>query len=301
MISRRHAVRLFSTVAAAPLLAPALRRATAPQVTTAPQSDPPALAPGAPNSPERTALITQFRTLASDVEARFESRTHSGPFAMPYRLFRPSAAGPLPLVVYLHGSGGLGTDNQKQLATGNIFGSRAWALPENQRRFPCFVLAPQTDRGWAKYGDPAPGDSVARVVEGVGDGVATALLIIDRLLTELPIDSRRIYLTGQSMGGLGVWNMLAQRPAFFAAAVPCCGSAGRDRVAMLSSVPIWNFHGDADKTVPVTVSRERIAALRAAGGRPFHTEYAGVGHNVWEWAYTEPNLAPWLFSQHRGG
>ncbi|MBL0169532.1 MAG: dienelactone hydrolase family protein [Gemmatimonadaceae bacterium] len=261
--------------------------------------DTPPLAPGTPMSPERMALIEAFKQHAADVDAGFEARTHTGAWAMPYRLFQPAASGRHPLVIYLHGSGGLGTDNQKQMATGNIFGTRVWALPEHQRQFPCFVLAPQTDRGWANYGEPAPGDSVARVVDGVGDGVATALLIIDQLLSELPIDARRVYVTGQSMGGLGVWNMLAHRPAFFAAAVPCCGSAGPERVSTLANVPIWNFHGDADKTVPVAVSRERMAALRAAGGRPLHTEYAGVGHNAWEWAYTEPALLPWMFARVR--
>jgi len=49
----------------------------------------------------------------------------------------------------------------------------------------------------------------------------------------------------------------------------------------------------------VGVSRARIAALRKAGGRPLATEYAGVGHNVWEWAYTEPALVRWLFSNRR--
>jgi predicted peptidase len=65
-------------------------------------------------------------------------------------------------------------------------------------------------------------------------------------------------------------------------------------------VPLWNFHGEVDKTVPVAVSRERIAALRKAGGQPIATEYPGVDHNVWEWAYTEPALPEWLFAHaHR--
>ncbi len=60
---------------------------------------------------------------------------------------------------------------------------------------------------------------------------------------------------------------------------------------------MWNFHGDADKTVPVEVSRERIAALRKAGGSPIYTEYPAVGHNANEWAFSEPALAEWLFAQ----
>src|SRR5258708_1605923 len=108
----------------------------------------PALAPGTPMSPERMALIQFFQRKAAGVEKLFEARTHKGTWAMPYRLFRPVGSAKVPLVVYLHGSGGLGADNRKQLELGNVFGTRVWALPENQKRFPCYVLAPQTDRGW---------------------------------------------------------------------------------------------------------------------------------------------------------
>jgi predicted peptidase len=64
--------------------------------------------------------------------------------------------------------------------------------------------------------------------------------------------------------------------------------------------PVWNFHGDADQTVPISLSRERIAARRKAGGHPLSTEYAGVDHNAWEWAFTEPQLLKWMFAQRRG-
>src|SRR6476661_8401423 len=111
----------------------------------------PALALGAPTSPERMALIDAFKQRSDGLEKQFEARAHQSDFAMPYRLFRPNAAGKLPLVMYLHGSGGLGTDNEQQLGLGNIFGTRVWALPEHQKRFPCYVVAPQTDRGWIRY------------------------------------------------------------------------------------------------------------------------------------------------------
>jgi predicted peptidase len=140
---------------------------------------------------------------------------------------------------------------------------------------------------------------VARPVPGLGEGARLAFELIDALRRELPIDERRIYLTGQSMGGAGVWHMTAERQRFFAAAAVCCGSPSSDDTTRSVATPVWSFHGDADQTVPVAVSRDRIAALRKAGGRPLSTEYAGVGHNVWEWAYTEPALVRWLFSNRR--
>src|SRR5262249_34331435 len=137
----------------------------------------------------------------------------------------------------------------------------------------------------------------ARLVPGFGDGAHAAIDIVDALKRELPIDASRLYVTGQSMGGAGVWNLLAHRPNVFAAAVVCCGSQTPDDVSALKQVPLWDFHGDADKTVPVAISRRRIAALRKAGGDPLSTEYSGVDHNVWEWAYSEPALPEWLFAQ----
>ena len=303
MMTRREAIGLLGSMSAGTLLVarygPSSLMAPASGIHAQQGDSMPPLARGAPMSPERLALIAAFKQRSEGIETKFEARTHKNDWVMPYRLFRPHASGKLPLVVYLHGSGGLGDDNQKQMGLGNIFGTRVWALPENQQRFPCYVVVPQTDRGWVRYAPPSPGDSVARVVPGLGDGARLVFEIVDGLRREFAIDERRIYVTGQSMGGAGTWHMTAQRPRLFAAAVACCGSRTRDAAVESVGTPLWNFQGDADTTVPPAVSRDRIAALRKAGGHPLSTEYAGVGHNVWEWAYTEPALVRWVFSQRR--
>lgn len=304
MTTRREAIGILGSISVGSLLAvPKLGLASliAPQsgASSLQRDSTPPLAPGAPTSPERLALIDAFKKSSDGIPQKFETRTHKSAWTMPYRLFRPNVTGKLPLVLYLHGSGGSGDDNQKQLGLGNIFGTRVWALPENQKTFPCYVVAPQTDRGWMNYGPPSPGDSVARLIPGLGDGARVAFELVDALRRELDIDERRIYITGQSMGGGGVWHMTAHRPRFFAAAVTCCGSATREDATQSAATPVWNFHGDADKTVPLAVSRDRIAALKKAGSHPLHTEYAGIGHNSWEWAYTEPALVRWMFSNRR--
>ncbi len=305
MITRREAVRRLGSASAGAWLAAAqigLNLSVAPNASAAAKDDSaPLLAPGAPNSPERIALIEAFQKQSEGLQDKFEARTHKSDWVMPYRLFRPEAkGGKLPLVVFLHGSGGLGDDNLKQLGLGNIFGTRLWVLPECQQRFPCYVLAPQTDRGWNRYDFSQQNQGPATVLPGFGDGSRAALEIVDALRHEFAIDEHRIYVMGQSMGGAGTWNMITYRPQFFAAAVICCGSVSPDDGTGSIHTPLWNFHGDSDKTVPVSVSRERIAARRKAGGHPLFTEYAGVDHNVWEWAFTEPALVPWLFSQRRG-
>jgi predicted peptidase len=245
------------------------------------------------------ALIDALKRDVAGLDARFTPHTYaSGSDRMPCRLFAPVApAGrKLPLVVYLHGSAGLGTDNQKQMGAGNVLGTRVWATPANQERFPCYVVVPQTDEGWVRYG-PTTGNT-ATVEPGLGEGARKAFALLEDLVQRHPIDSRRIYLSGQSMGGAGAWHMLAEQPGFFAAAAICCGSQSLDAVEKIRT-PIWNFHGDADAVVDVSVSRDRVAALRKGGARPISTEYAGVGHNVWDWAFSEPALLPWLFGSHK--
>ncbi len=219
-------------------------------------------------SRERLALIEAFKRNSEGLQDKFEARTHKGDWTMPYRLFRPTASARLPLVVYLHGSGGQGDDNEKQLKLGNIFGTRVWLLPENQKMLP-----------------------------GLGQGTGMVLEVIEQLRREFPIDSQRISVTGQSMGGAGSWNIVTNRPGFFAPAAICCGSRSPEDGTGSIETPVWNFHGEADQAVPVSLSRDRIAARRNAGGHPLSTEYAGVDHNAWEWAFTEQELVKWMFAQ----
>jgi poly(3-hydroxybutyrate) depolymerase len=301
MITRRDAVRLLGSVSAGAWLAAAqfgLNNSIAPDGFAAKRDSTPPLAPGAPSSPERLALVEAFRERSEGLQDKFETRTHKSDWEMPYRLFRPATSRKVPLVLYLHGSGGLGDDNLKQLAFGNIFGTRLWLLPENQKRFPGYVLAPQTDRGWIRYDFS---QQPAKELPGFGDGARLALQIVDELRREFAIDERRIYVAGNSMGGAGVWNMLANRPNFFAAAVTCCAGVSPDDGTESPATPLWDFHGDADEVVPVSSSRERIAARRKAGGHPIYTEYAGVDHDgTTKLAFTEPALSKWVFSQRRG-
>jgi predicted peptidase len=258
--------------------------------------------PYPPNSDERWAPIESLKKRAPDLIEQYESFVHTNDQdeAMPYRLFIPQkleTGRMYPLVVFLHGSSGSGTDNEKQLQRANWFGGLVWALPENQDRFPCFVVAPQSNVNWPcvilKEGERP------QLCQGLGKGARLAFEIIDKLLDEYPIDASRVYITGHSMGGAGTWHMIAHRPNFFAAAVPVCGLPDFEAASSVKDVPIWNFHGETDNIEPVATSRRMIAAIVRAGGQPLYTEYAGVGHNVFMWAYTEPALLKWLFSQHR--
>jgi predicted peptidase len=281
-------------------LAPALVAAQAPRD----------ILPQPPDSDARWAPIEALKKKGPGLAAAFAPHVHRNARGetMPYRLYTPARLAPgrtYPLVVFLHGAGGSGTDNRKQLEGANTFGALSWALPENQAPHPAFVLAPQSDVNWAcvvvEKGKPAlrPADLKWCPTGVLGSGARLAFEIVDSLLEKLPIDRDRIYVTGHSMGGAGTWHMIAHRPGFFAAAVPVCGHPDLATAGAGAGVPIWNFHGEKDDVEPVETSRRMIDALRKAGGHPGHTEYPGVGHNVFLWAYTEPALVEWLFAQKR--
>jgi predicted peptidase len=299
MISRRDAIRLLGWASAGGFAAAqmGLDPSITPNALAARSDSTPRLAPGAPTSPERLALIKAFEKQSEGLQDKFEARTHKSDWVMPYRLFRPAMTRKVPLVIYLHGSGGLGDDNLKQLQFGNIFGTRLWLLPENQKRFPCYVVAPQTDRGWIRYDFS---QQPALELPGFGDGSRLALEIVDALCRELAIDEHRIYIAGNSMGGAGVWNVLANRPNFCAASVITCGGVSPDDGTGSVATPLWDFHGDADEVVPVSSARDRIAARRKAGGHPLYTEYPGTDHNsAARLGFTEPALPKWVFSHRR--
>lgn len=212
---------------------------------------------------------------------------------MPYQLFTPAgyeSGSKYPLVLFLHGLEALGSDNKKQISGMDYAGSHIWTKPQGQAVYPCFVLAPQCPRGafWANPITRNPTGQLERVVE-----------ILDYLIRQYPIDPDRIYVTGQSLGGFGVWALISNYPDRFAAAVPVCGGGRTGKVRAIAHVPVWAFHGSADPIVPVFESRRMIAAIRKAGGDPKFTEYKFVLHNVWNLAYADPEMVIWLFHQRR--
>ena len=206
----------------------------------------------------------------------------------PYRLFIPpqydSQKKKYPLVLWLHGAGSVGSDNRKQVTLDSIQGTHVWITMANQMKYPAFVVAPQCPPGrtWNTSGE-----------------LSVVLEVLDSLQKEFSIDSRRLYVSGQSMGGYGTWELIAEKPVLFAAAVPLCGGGNVATAGSISKVPIWAFHGSADRVVSVNESRKMITAIKNAGGNPRYTEYPGVGHEVWLHAFNEPGLIDWLFAQHR--
>lgn len=197
-----------------------------------------------------------------------------------------------PLVIFLHGSGERGDDNEAQLK----WGLRNFASSDVMKNYQAIVIAPQCPKetSWGNYNyedmtlKKSPTKTMALLIELIEEKIAT-----------LPVDTNRIYLTGLSMGGYGTFDLLARRPDLFAAAVPVCGGGDVSKVEDFAHVPIWIFHGANDGAVETRLSREMVTALHEAGARPGYTQYPEVGHFSWIAAYSDPMMMAWLFRQHK--
>ena len=242
-------------------------------------------------------LLTQGRTFALGVDD-FQARTFTDANGktLNYRLFVPKnykAGEKYPLILFLHGSGERGSDNQKQVG---YFGASVFADDFTQATHPCLLVAPQCPEkdSWAPiHGTKQDVEFSAAPTEPMRLTIA----MIAALQKEFSVDAKRLYITGLSMGGYGTWDALARYPGLFAAAVPICGGGDPATVKKFANTPIWDFHGGADPVVPPARSHHMMIALREAGGSPEFTEYPGIGHNSWEKAYRETGLAEWLFSK----
>lgn len=197
----------------------------------------------------------------------------------PYRLWVPDdydRRRSYPLVLFLHGGAGRGRDNERHLLEGN--GMLINVFVAAQPRFQSFVLAPQTSNEH--------------------DTTAT-LAVLRHVLEEYRVDSTRIYLIGQSLGGYGALAALEAEPTLFAAAVVIAAGGSTSHARQYAKVPAWFFHGERDEVIPVAQPRRIVTATKRAGGRVRYTEYKGEGHGLAWLVVRERALVPWIFSQRR--
>jgi len=175
----------------------------------------------------------------------------------------------LPLLLFLHGAGERGSD----LDLVKLHGLTNMLIALDP--LPFIVISPQVpEESWW--------DSE----------ILDALL--HHALDTYPVDRRRIYVTGLSMGGFGTWDLITKHPDWFAAAIPICGGGNRLLIHHAKHIPVWAFHGDADPVIPLELSEEMVHALEDAGGNAKLTVYEDTGHDSWTATYRNPEIYEWL-------
>lgn len=222
---------------------------------------------------------------SADRFARFETKDTG--LALPYRLYTPtgSVLEKKPLIVWLHGGGEFGSDNNAQL-TANLVTN--WASDDVQKIFGgAYVLAPQSPSG---QGGHKP-ENIMAVIEHVRKN-------------NKDIDATRIYVGGCSMGGMGTWDTILAYPDFFAAAFPICPARepSEEELETVKKMNIWIIHAANDNVCDASLGINAYEKLAAAGAAKTHftlfdyVTFAGMpdamkdslGH--WSWVYVHRNF-----------
>lgn len=194
---------------------------------------------------------------------------------IPYRILKPArqASGKkYPLVITLHNSSRIGTDNQKQLEPL----ARIWLDRQIRHKYPAFVLAPQFPVRSANYTT----DSAGTIVSAVPDTILLQIIpLIDSIKRQYSIDTNRVYVMGYSMGGSSALSLLAHTRNTFAAAVAIAPVTEMERVSALTKTPVWLIHGMEDTENPFTVSKRFFKAAGQAAPIRFW-QIAGATHNT---------------------
>jgi predicted peptidase len=224
--------------------------------------------------------------------------------SLPYRILFPpkySRAKSYPLILFLHGAGERGSDNEKQLT----HGSKLFSNEINRAKFPCIVIVPQcpSNSYWASV-------KIDRSTSPIGldfnyerdptTPLSAAIELTKKIMQEESVKRSQVYIMGLSMGGMGTFEAVFRNPKLFAAAIPVCG--GGDTLhydKRIRKTEFWIFHGDKDAVVSVANSRKMVSRLKHLKARVKYTEYPNVNHNSWDNAFAEPDLLPWLFSNKR--
>ncbi|MBR5081816.1 MAG: prolyl oligopeptidase family serine peptidase [Bacteroidales bacterium] len=229
----------------------------------------------------------------------FEAYCHiEGNDTLPYRLYRSQKADTmteaLPMVIFLHGAGERGNDNYMQLKH-----CIKYFLDDTVTgRYPFLLMVPQcpNERRWVNTDWSLPEHTMDSLPTAELRGVMT---LLDSLTACGVVDSTRVYISGISMGGFGVWDALQRWPEKFAAAIPICGGGDPAFAHVMKDIPIYIFHGMLDGAVMPSRSIQMYNALREVGNEEaILVTYPELGHLCWDEAFSTPGLFEWLFGKN---
>ncbi|MDY3030313.1 MAG: GDSL-type esterase/lipase family protein [Clostridia bacterium] len=246
--------------------------------------------------------------LAAEVMTKEVFEASNG-ISMPYRLYVPddySAEKEYSFLLFLHGAGNRGNDNESQVSVNTglinriISGETIIAngqTIDSSKEF--IIVAPQcatefqwVDTSWSVIPDPS-----YKLDEIPQSKYMTAVVeLIDSMKVKYNLNSSRMYATGLSMGGFGTWDLLMRYPDLFAAAIPMGGAGDTSKADVIKNTPVWTFHQLHDPVVASDGTVAMVKALIDAGAEVKFTPYFDTVHNAWTKGYAEPELLQWLYN-----
>lgn len=110
--------------------------------------------------------------------------------------------------------------------------------------------------------------------------------VLAMMREEFNIDSKRIYLTGHSMGGAGAFFLASKHANLWAAVAPVAPASfmmNNNRAEILTKIkdagmPVLLITGDADEVVAPANTRLWAETLKELGMNHEYIEQPGIGH-----------------------
>ncbi|MFT6333857.1 MAG: putative peptidase [Saprospiraceae bacterium] len=241
----------------------------------------------------------QMKNIQTGVYLKKAFKTQGGD--LNYRIFFPENFDPskeYPLLLFMHGSGERGNDNEAQLVHGSDLIAKGMNMHNAIAIFP---QCPKADY-WVKFKTDEDDNSGERsfdidVESGPSDALGKVIALMNKMKVADYIDRKKIYVGGLSMGGMATFDLLWRMPNTFAAAMPICGAGSPEKAGYMKSVPMRIYHGEDDSVVPVDKSRKMQMAIESSGGIPEVFIYSGVNHNSWTNAFAEKDFLSWMFDK----
>ena len=201
-----------------------------------------------------------------------------------------------PLTLFLHGISERGDDNNLQLK----YVDKVFLNQNNYNNYESIVIFPQAplDDNWSSR--LLTKNKIRQVFpenENPTKSLQLVIKLMDSLVNEDYIDSKRIYLSGLSNGAMGSFELLKNRPNMFASAVLICGGGNPEWAKdFAKKTPVWVAHGSDDDVVLPELSINMVKAIIENGGSPKFTLYENVNHESWFNVFNDPNYLKWMFS-----
>jgi predicted peptidase len=195
-----------------------------------------------------------------------------------YLYYRPESYDPetpIPLILYWHGLFQCGRDGYAPYT--ELF---SLAFQDHPELYPCIIAMPQLPYGTS-----------TEKAEAIFNAV------LWKMKQDFNIDRNRIYVCGSSVGSQRAFEYVAHTPDIFAALFAISGPVDVSYAPMLTDIPIFMAHGDADLMMPVEDSRALVEAIRAEGGTVDYVEYPCERHEIFYGVYANPDYLEWLFAQ----
>ncbi|MDR1477978.1 MAG: hypothetical protein LBJ00_03460 [Planctomycetaceae bacterium] len=191
-----------------------------------------------------------------------------------------------PLIVWFHGRGESGNDNERQLS--HIH----YALPSlvGQRSLDFFMLVtqcPKDNQSWQ--------NSVSQ--EGKGDAPFTiATEIFEHILGEYPIDKTRISTFGMCSGGAASWAFARKYPELCSAIVAISTTPPPELTFTNFTISAYHCTGD---DVPIQPMRDYVRQINQSGGNAHLTEFDIEAHDAWMPALSQDEVIAWMVMQQK--